>query len=355
MYKGRHKQEERGLRAPRITYLITRAHGLKTHLLKPEDIRLLVRSRDVREIVDYLAKGDYSSEIAKIPIMEVEEVKLERLFREKLSRRFYHVLMIAHGSIRDALYEYVRRIEVENIKRILRAKHGGEHISEDDLIPIPRRYLLINFPAMIESGDLRECIQLLRETVYASLIDILPLYEDFKTSLIFETRLDSIYFNRVWRAIKKIPDRGEVESLIGVEIDLRNLLNLIAMKTAGVSQELFTKILPDVFFKLSREDLTSFFRLDIDGMSEALSRTVYAESLRDGIPLLERRRFSEFESFLLKTIYDHSFKTMLRHPLSIAYVFAYLMQCERECRNLISLIYAKKLGFTESDTETLLI
>ena len=146
------------------TYLVTRLHGLHTHLITQRDIQTLVKTKGLKEVSDNLLKTEYGAEISKLPTKEVDAVTLEEIFLRTLVNRFFFVIREAQGKIQDLLTRYCARFEVENIKRVIRAKHSGEIIEEPNLIPLPREYTLVNFPALLNAKDVDEVVGLLRET-----------------------------------------------------------------------------------------------------------------------------------------------------------------------------------------------
>jgi vacuolar-type H+-ATPase subunit C/Vma6 len=130
-------------------YLVTRTHGLRTHLIPAHDIQILSKTKSMRDLSDSLLKTDYAAEISQLPTHEYDAATLEGIFLKKLVERFFFVSRAAQGKMQDLLTRYCARFEVENIKRIVRTKHGGQSEEEPTLIPLPREYSLVNFPALL--------------------------------------------------------------------------------------------------------------------------------------------------------------------------------------------------------------
>ena len=70
------------MKSPRITYLITRVHGLKTHLIKREDYNAMLKTKDLKDFIDILMKTEYSEEISVIPEKELDASVLEKIFQK---------------------------------------------------------------------------------------------------------------------------------------------------------------------------------------------------------------------------------------------------------------------------------
>ena len=195
------------------TYLITRVHGLRTHLITLRDLKLLVRAKTSREVSDNLLRTEYGPEISKLPTKEVDAATLEGIFLKTLVERFYFVPREAQGTMQELLNRYCARFEVENIKRIIRQKHGGETVEEPNLIPLPREYTLVNFPALLNAKDVEEVVSLLRETPYRSLADKLQPYRETGSTMVLEAALDEIYFGKVWKVVSKMSRGGGLRDL----------------------------------------------------------------------------------------------------------------------------------------------
>ncbi|MEM3715485.1 MAG: V-type ATPase subunit, partial [Nitrososphaeria archaeon] len=130
------------MKSSALVYLITRAHGLYTHLLTQDAYKTLLKTKDLNNLVEYLFKSDYGPEISKIPSREINASTLSKVVYSILTSRFYHLITIAPSDVREFLKLYSERFMVENIKRILRAKHSLTKITNEMLIPIPREYAL---------------------------------------------------------------------------------------------------------------------------------------------------------------------------------------------------------------------
>ena len=180
------------MKSPSTIYLVTRTHGMRTHLLTDENFKTMAKSKSLSEIVDQLLRSDYATEIGKLPSEQVDSSKLEMIFLKTLVERFFNLTKNAKGKGREFLENYVARIEIENLKRILRAKHTNAKIDGHKLIPLDRQHTLINFPALLKAKDIEETTALLRETPYASLTRRIDDYKRLSVTIIIESYLDSI-------------------------------------------------------------------------------------------------------------------------------------------------------------------
>jgi V/A-type H+-transporting ATPase subunit C len=342
------------MKTSRTTYLVARTHGLKTHLLRSENIFQMLRSKDITETYDLLLKTDYSKELSKTPPRELDEVQLEAIFYQKLSHRLFFILSITSGKAKGAVEAYCRRIEIENLKRIVRTIHAKEKISEDQLIPIPRKYQSVNFHVLLETKNVREMVNLLKASRYKDLADALDLYEKYDNPLIIEAQANRIYYKFLWKTLDKISDENKIRDLVGTEIDLKNLTFLLSMKYMNVDFALMQKILINVHYKLLGNTFSQFGSASLQATPEFVTWPPYRGLAEKAVDLASRGMLNEAENVFSNYLFSHAETIAVRNPNSLVYVFAYLQLCFREARNLITLTLGKQLKLDAEKIRTLL-
>jgi vacuolar-type H+-ATPase subunit C/Vma6 len=335
------------LKSPELIYIVTRAHGLRTHLLKPEDVLFFCRAPDLSAIVDALLRGDYAQEMSAIPSGRLNAISLTEVFYKELAERFYFIVKITSGSLRRFFVDYSKRLEVENIKRILRVKHGKEAITENVLIPIPREHTTVNFTSMAGARDPEESVGMLKATDYAPLIDRVELYKRYNTTLIFEGALESIYFGKLWEDIEGLPGKYAIKEMIGEEMDLKNLILALGLKVKNYPTELIEASLITLYHKLNRNVVHNIAQERPESTFTALMGTHYGKYFQGLRDLIERNVISDIEHSIFNSLFNERSKIMLEKPLGLVFVIAYLSLCEFEARNMTTIVTGKQLGLTE--------
>lgn len=342
------------MKSASTVYLVTRAHGLQQHLLRSDSFIQLLRLKSLQEIYDSLLKTEYSKELSLLSTKELDAYHLERIFYQKLSERLFFLVQITSGKIGEALEAYSRRTEVENLKRITRSIHANEKTTEDNLIPIPRKYQTINFPVLLQSQTVKEMVGFLRETEYEDLSKALDLYEQYNNPLIIEAEADKLYYEALWQRLKRIPGKNDVKDLVGTEIDLENLLNTLSLKYIKAEPELLKQITINIYYRLPKSVLQKASDASYQTVPELITWPKYAELSRNVVNLMDKGMISEAESAVSRYLYSYSEAIKLRKPNSLAYVFAYLYLCSKEARNLTALTTGKQLGLEDEKIQGLL-
>jgi len=332
------------MKKPETIYLITRTHGRKTHLLNPEDFNVMARSRSLTEIVTQLLRSDYAVEISKLPSREVDSTRLETIFLKTLVDRYFTVIKDARGKIQEFLRAYAARVEVENLKRILRAKHTGEPIESQNLIPLGREHTIINFPALLKAGDIDETVSLLKETPYATLTSRLDVYKRLGQPIALESYLDRIYFERVLDRMKGLVDGDSLRWLVCQEIDLRNLLLIFTLKLREATPRIIKDMHIPTYYRLRSGVVRRLIHGKFEDAREILAG-IYSEVADELFKKGEEE--SRVETVISKVLYKYATFALTNFFMELSYVVAYMLLCEREAKNLVAITTAVDLGMPE--------
>jgi vacuolar-type H+-ATPase subunit C/Vma6 len=323
-------------------YLITRVHGLRRHLILPRDIQTLAKAKNLSDITASLMKTEYAADISQLPTQEQDAATLEGVFLKKLTERFFFVRRSAQGRMQDLLTRYCARFEVENVKRILRAKHGGQRSETPTLIPLPREHSIVNYPALLEAKDVDEVASLLRDTPYR-LIAKIQSYKESGTTLILESTLDKTYFTRLWELARRT---RSIRNLVGEEIDLRNLLVALFLKTRELPSRLIEETMIPPFYTV----LETRLRAILQGRLEDAPNIVtprYSHLVTEAANLLKSSSSLPLEWLFYKQLYGDATMISRTDSLQAGYIIAYLLLCECEAKNLISIVTGKQLKLNE--------
>jgi len=299
---------------------------------------------------DQLLRSDYATEISKLPREEIDSVRLEKIFLKALVRRFFALTNDARGEIKEFLEAYAARIEVENLKRIIRAKHSQEKIEEDHLIPLGREHTLINFPALTKAEKIEEAVSLLRETDYASIEEGLDTYKRAGAPIVLEALLQRIYFTKLWEKMEGLVEREGIKMLVGEEVDLWNLQTIFTLKLRPLAPKIIEEMTIPIYHKLSKFDLRRLAQAELEDAPEILTGTAY-QDVADDIIRKSKGPAINLETTVSKRLYRDASVALKNLFLELGYVVAYLFSCEREARNLVTIATALDLRVPEEELQ----
>jgi V/A-type H+/Na+-transporting ATPase subunit C len=342
------------MKTARLLFLISRTHGLRAHLLKTQDFVHLLTVRNLGEMNDHLLKTDYSAELSRVTTTQVTALQLEHIFSEKLSNRWYSLAATSSGKIRNLLEVHNLRLEIENLKRIVRVVHGKQSITEEQLFTIPHKYQNVNLRALMVAKTMFEVIDLLKVSPYKDLEDWLEEYERYGNPIILEAQLDKIYYDDFRSALHKTPDSGEIWTLIGTQVDMRNVQLAISSKYMKIQPDVLQKMIVDEGYRLSKNATSRLVGSDLQGIPGVLSWPSYVDLAHKVVELIEEGRIFEMDTLFSRFLHAYAEKMSIRNPNSLVYVFSYLDLCLREAKNLTTLGIGKQMNVASERLRSLM-
>ena len=342
------------MKTARILFLIARTHGLMAHLLEKQDYTRLLGTRDMQRMADYLLATDYSGELSLISTSEVTAMQLEGIFYKKLSERWFSLLATSSGKTQDLLEAYDERLEIENLKKVIRAVHGRENPTNELFISVPRKYQHVNLRALSTAKSMTEVADLLKETPYRDFEKWLDEYETYVNPLVLEAQLDKTYYTNLWNKTNKSSDSHKIEDMIGTEIDIRNLQLILAAKIAKLDPQLVRRMTIDLGHRLHRSVITKLASGDLQRIPSTVLWPSYSELMRSAVELVNEGRLVDMENLLSRYTYSYAERVAIKNPNSLAYVFAYQSLCLREARNLTTLAIGKQMNIKQESLRSLL-
>jgi vacuolar-type H+-ATPase subunit C/Vma6 len=326
-------------------YITTRVHGLRTYLITPDNLQIMAKSKSLKDVSDNLMKTDYAPEVGQVPTQEQDAGSLEDIFHKKLVQRFFFLRSVSQGKMKELLTRYCARFEVENIKRVIRAKHGGQREEQPHLIPLPREHCLVNFPALLQAKDVDEVVSLLRDTPYNVLHEGLQTYKEIGATIILEAVLDKVYFSKLWTLVGRMLG---IRNLVAEEIDLKNLLTVFSLKIRDTSSRIIEEALIPFSYAISKTAVRALLQSRLEEAPNILTGS-YSKLASETTKLLLSDSSTPLESLLLRQLYTDATSTLKAHSLEPGYVVAYLLLCEFEAKNLVSIVTGKQLNLSAEE------
>ena len=154
-----------------------------------------------------------------------------------------------------------------------------------------------------------------------------------------------IYFSKVWELGGKMQG---ARNLIGEEIDLRNLLIVFSLKTRDVAAKLVEESTIPVSYALPKPTLRALLQSQLQEAPNLLS-TGYSKLASEAANLLKKGSSLLLERVFFKQLYGDASTVLTTHPLQAGYIIAYLLLCESEAKNLVSIVTGKQLNLSEEE------
>ena len=329
--------------SPGLSYVVVRCHAMRAELIDPKTLRSLAEARDMEEFLGLLSQTRYK-EIIEEEGEGVSAVELERAFYQKLLERLDRVVRVAPKGMAEFLRAfYYMRLEVQNLKRILRGKSSETSIERIRryLIPVAP-YLSVDFDDLVGAETMADAVNLLGRTVYAPIKESLGLWEKYDALWPLEARLNQIYVESVQGSLSKISseDREMVRQIVEVEMYVEDMLSAINWtRMAGEQPSL--PPLESVFPLTYGTSLRTIKEL-IEGRDhgDVVKGLVapYAEIVEpiivDDVALVRTN--------LRRHAYEVAREGRVRDDFGFPCVMSYLVSCDVERGDLVSIAWGKE-------------
>jgi len=326
-----------------LAYVVVRCHAMRAELIDPETMRSLAEARDMKEFLGRLSQTQYQ-EIIEEAGEGVSGEALERAFYQKHIERLDRVVGVAPTGMAEFLRAYYHmRLEVRNLKRILRGKYSDAPIEriKRHLIPVSP-YLSVDFDDLMGAETMADSVNLLGRTVYAHIKESLALCEKYDTLWPLEARLNQIYVELVQESLSKISseDRRMVRQIVEVETDVENLLSAINWRR--ITKEQAPPLLLESIFPLTYGASLRVIKELIEGRDfgdvvKGLGAP-YAEIVE---PIIEDD-VALVRTNLRRHAYEAAREGRLRDDFGFPCIMSYLISCDVERGDLVSIAWGKE-------------
>ena len=358
----------------KYAYVYARIRARMSELMDERRLRELVdtRSEDfLSSLMDTTAA--YKDKLTKAALVGVEARKIEITLKEDLIDQYLMVIKSTEGAgaIRDVFVEFLRRLEVKNLKAVIRAKaaevHGigtgtetgtGTSTAEAPMFFPVEDFFKRRISRLTETDSIENVIKQSENPYKRVLEEALPEYEKSKRVLILENVLDGEISAAIREKVERLSgaDKEIARKIVGTEFDLTNLMILLRCKSEGIAEaEIRKYLLPDGF---------SFdFNLDVGAMNDSIS----AENVSSAVHLMPASAYKEVLTGALSSYeaekslvplenalaqyFFVTIKSILRgYPINIGTIIGFLYLKEIEIRNLCTIAVCKENEIPAEET-----
>ncbi len=220
-------------------YVVVRCHAMVQELLDIGKLSLIINSQNVEEFNENLMGTPYGKRIDTLPT-DARAIDYERVFQALFLERLERILKVSPEDYISYLnIYYLLRMEIINLKRILRGKYtklSRERIQET-LLPIPPQRIE-SIEALLDADNVEEMVNLMKKSIY-----YYPLsnrLEDFKKTDnlgILTVELDNIYLDTLKETIAKTSSINQnlLNTLMNLEVNANTHIANIESDIARVN------------------------------------------------------------------------------------------------------------------------
>jgi len=223
-------------------YVASRAKSRRKKLADLARMRQLI-NQSTDQLTASVSNMGYADEVNLYAGKLTGADLVEAALTHNLEAELFDILKMCNGKIRDIVEIYTSRFEYQNAKVVLRSVVNEASIEKvsNSILPDLNE---INTPwlKIIETADdLRSAALQMRRKSFGSDLKALP--EDARLSE-YEDALDRHYFKSALKSLKaNNPATRYLKDYLSMEIDHRNMLNILEANSIGISSEETSKLL----------------------------------------------------------------------------------------------------------------
>jgi len=342
----------------KYAYVYARIRARMSELMDERRLRELVDARR-GDFLSLLMDTAYKDKLTQAALVEVDARKIEKALKEELIDQYLMVIKSTEGAIRNIFVEFLRRLEVKNLKAVIRAKAAeiAKTVTPETTLFFPvEDFFKRRISRLAEADSIESAIEQLENPYRGVLEEALSEYEESKRVLILENALDEEISGAIRNRIERLSgkDKEIVRKIIGTEFDLTNLMTLLRCKSEGIAEaEISEYLLPDTYtFYFNADAMNdSMFAENVSTAIQLMPASVYRAVLSEALSSYEAEQsLIPFENALLQYFFV-TIKDILRgYPINIGTAVGFLYLKEIEIGNLCTIAVCKENEIPAEET-----
>ena len=336
--------------ASKYAYSVARVRAKRAFMLKPEDYETLLRAPNIHQALAHLRLiSDLGRDIPQTEdVYEIEK---------HLANKFVEILGTLIESVtwrpsRDFLELILAKYEYETLKALLKAKFLGMPENEAMLMTPPLgRYGGTMYTSLLSAKNVDQAVDLVPEAeLKPILVEALREAGTLKSPLPIEAAMDKWLYTRLWGRVVNLggDDKKWARHLLGIEVDIKNILTLVRGKFLGLQPSIIEKILLPLCYKLP-SDLKNLASQPLSSMLQAIAASYYGKAVS---PLA--RDAVEVEKALEMLWIKENEDVFLHYPFTLGLIYAYVNLKYVELRDLRAILFSKLMNLPLQKTLALI-
>jgi V/A-type H+-transporting ATPase subunit C len=332
----------------RYAYLNAKIRALISKMLSAGDYEKILQADTYEEGVRVLITTSTGSQLADLLTKtRIDLIEVDQALAKVFAKTFRMTCGYTPRKARPFLETYLRKIDLDGLKTVIRAVHN--RLRKDEAL----RFVISTSEKMSSELtrllDVQSVTQLVEEVqdsaLRGALEKALPLYESSRSTVPLECSLDRFLYSLLWEQIEKTLsriDRIHAEELVGLRIDLNNILVALRSKQLGLGPTALELLVVPTYYKL---------RLNLDEVAKArnvgellgiFGATAYKDVVQQARDTFEKESdITRIESVVDRYIAHQSFKEFVGYSFHIGVALAYLNFKFYELRNIKAVIVGK--------------
>ena len=333
-------------------------------LIEINDLINLI-GKDLEDIRYAMADSSYSKQLSAMSSNVLDSRILEAALLQNYAETIQKLIEFSSGNIKKLLVSLSKKVEVANIKTMLRAAKAQIDVSEalKSIVPMGGLNLDRCGAILAKAKSVEDVIIALSDFEYGKVLKPVVQQESKIDLTLLEAALDKAVYREILGNIEKLTgiDRKIAKAVLGIELDAVNVKTLLKGKELAVNPEVIKKyLMPHAFFT---DDVLeeAIETADVKSMIEGLSLIVESAHIVYNKIFIQLLKESDAPLPLLEAILDKARLEMSLYQLrehsryyNIGLVLAFLNLKWAEVKNLRCIVKGSERKIPSSQVQKLL-
>ncbi len=339
-------------------YTYARVSVMRSLLIRKEEYQKLMKM-NVIEITSYLQGSQYRKEIDELAVkfkgLELMELALNR----NLANTWAKLKRISPRNLRALISAYLLRVDIWNVKTILRAKYTKLEHEKLQAMLLPSGGFLSE-KAIGELSRKETVEDVLKSVGFVNFAYFGKALEEFRESKSLtgvENSLDIFYNSAMGELAGRIPKGGKLfREFIEYELEISAIINVLRLKRAGIASKDIAKyiVAPQSICSLITKMAQAGSASDASKLLESSAKL--KQFVENGVKeFVASGSLVRLELDLYKSLLRRSALLMHQHPLTVEVILGYMLAKEIEVRNLKLLLKSRQLSMPADFAESQLV
>jgi V/A-type H+-transporting ATPase subunit C len=324
-------------------------------------IRELIEARP-SDFLPLLMDTAYKEQLTRAGVTTLDARRIEEALKAELVSQYVMVLRSTKGSIRDIFSEILRRLEVKNLKALLRTKATDTRTSAGvETLIFPVEDVFKRRMSKLKEVLLADLISHMESPYREVLANAYPEYETTGRLLVLERALDEEICGAIWEQTEELggDDREIVRKIVGTELDLTNIMTLLRCKAEEIPPgKIRSYVLPYAYLVDFGADALNetIMAENVGAAIRAMPASPYTDVLIRVLPLYDTEKtLIPFEDALWRHFAIVVRKTLKGYPINIGTIIGFLYLKELEIQNLCTIAVGKENNLPAEEISKLVL
>jgi len=339
----------------KYSFINAKIRGMKSRLLDDVKYRQLLETTSLEGFLKVLQETAYAPQMMDLDSNDPNITEITRALDQNLLKTYHTIFKFFSPKVESSfLFQLLGRLEVENLKIILRGKYKGVSapLISDTLVET-NGFSKLDFEGLLDTKDIAHFISELSSSPYGGVLEkTLPIFEKEHRTVVLERCFDRVHYTQLWDAMGELSgvDKDMVKMYLGTFFDITNIMIILRYRLFyEMEPEEVTAMMHPMKYKLSAEDAERLLSVSDEDYRDVFAATYYGKRVG------AHQNLSELERSLNLVLLSVIRKMLTGPPFHLGTLVAYLSLKEIEVNNLKSIAEGKRHALGEEEISNVLI